>query len=411
MKAAIYARVSTEEQLSGYSIDAQLRACREHAGANAAEYVEEGKSARTEDIRRRPVFRQLLADAEAGKIDCIIVHKLDRFSRNLRVTLEAFERLAKANVSFISISEQIDYSTPHGKLFLHMLAALAQWYSDQLSQETRKGKLERKLQGLYNGLLPFGVTKGEDGLPVRDTRPQSNGSTNYEGLLLIFGEGADRRPDAQIAKLMNEKGYRTTGNRGNNLFRKDTIRRILINHFYVGDLPDGKGGWLPGKHPVFIDKELFIRAQQAREQNRTTMPSRCVNHKSRTYSLTGLLRCWYCEQSGEPRPSTMRIQVQHGSEPRVTCYSRSQGFKCEQRSLFLSVYEEQLEQWLAQLKLPEDAVDKALAQYASEAKKIDDPGKERQQLQRKLERLREVYLWGDIEKEEYLAQRDQLAAR
>lgn len=151
MRLAFYARVSSEEQVQGYSIDAQLRAGRELAEGKGAEfvpYVEEGRSARTEDIRKRPVFRQMMADAEAGKIDVIAVHKLDRFSRKLRITLECFERLGRANVAFQSITEQIDYTTPIGKLFLHMVGAIAQWYSDNLSQETKKGKRERKAQGL-----------------------------------------------------------------------------------------------------------------------------------------------------------------------------------------------------------------------------------------------------------------------
>ncbi len=95
MRAAIYARVSTEEQAQGYSIDAQLRACRERAGPDALAYVEEGKSARTEDSRKRPVFGQLLADAERGKSDCIIVHKLERFSRKLRANRSQASSVAR----------------------------------------------------------------------------------------------------------------------------------------------------------------------------------------------------------------------------------------------------------------------------------------------------------------------------
>ena len=92
MRAAVYARVSTEEQTEGYSIDAQKRAfkllCQGRGWTTDYEYIEAGKSARTEDINKRPVFKEMMADASKGKFDVVVVHKLDRFSRNLRITLE-----------------------------------------------------------------------------------------------------------------------------------------------------------------------------------------------------------------------------------------------------------------------------------------------------------------------------------
>ena len=116
-----------------------------------AEYAEEGKSARTDDLRKRPAFAQMLEDAEAGHLAVLLVHKLDRFARNPRVTLEALDRLDKAGVAFVSISENTDFSTPIGKVVLATLAAFAQCCADNLSWETKKGKQERKRQGLYNG--------------------------------------------------------------------------------------------------------------------------------------------------------------------------------------------------------------------------------------------------------------------
>ena len=82
----------------------------------------------------------------------IVVHKMDRFARKLRVTLEYLERLGRAHVGVVSVTEpNLDYSTPQGFLFLSMLGALAEWYSRNLSAETRKGWAERKQQGLHAG--------------------------------------------------------------------------------------------------------------------------------------------------------------------------------------------------------------------------------------------------------------------
>jgi DNA invertase Pin-like site-specific DNA recombinase len=78
----------------------------------------------------------------------IVVHKIDRFSRKLRLTLEWFEKLGKAGIGFVSIENQIDYTTPAGKFMLVMQGGLAELYSDNLGQEVRKGWAERRAQGI-----------------------------------------------------------------------------------------------------------------------------------------------------------------------------------------------------------------------------------------------------------------------
>ena len=224
-----------------------------------------GKSARVDDLGKRPAFKQLLADVERRSGGCLVVHKLDRFARNRRVAFDAFERLSKAGVGFVSLQEHLDYSTAAGQLMLTMLVGLAQFYSDNLSGETKKGKRERKAQGLYNGLLPFGVTKGPEGLPILDQTIRHDEGDRPRpivpaaGLQFAFELAAAGKSDREIAKALNAAGYRTSGNRGANLFSKDTVRRILTNRFYVGELPDGQGGWVPGRHGPLIDERCSRR--------------------------------------------------------------------------------------------------------------------------------------------------------
>ena len=123
--------------------------------------------------RKRPQFKAMMDDALSGKLDIVAVHKLDRFSRNLRLTLEYFERLSKAGVTFLSISEQMDFSQPWGKFALAMLGGLAQFYSENLGLETKKGKAERKAQGLWpppEPLLPRRVAGWEWGMAQGQAR-------------------------------------------------------------------------------------------------------------------------------------------------------------------------------------------------------------------------------------------------
>ncbi len=263
LRAGLYGRVSSEEQVEGYSLDAQDRVGRHYVAAHgwavAEVYRDEGKSARTDDLAKRPAFQQMLADAEAGRFDVVVVHKLDRFARNLLVALETLQRLERRDVGFVSISEQMDFTTPIGKVILATLAAFAQYYSDNLSAETKKGKAERKAQGLFNGLLPFGVVKGPDGVPVLDREARA-GVVPAEGLVLMFELAAAGKTDREVARELTQAGYRTSGNRGANPFTKDTVREILTNRFYVGELPDGEGGWVAGKHGGLVDPALFEAA-------------------------------------------------------------------------------------------------------------------------------------------------------
>ncbi len=90
----------------------------------AAKYVDEGASAHTDNIGKRPEFNKMMFDATNKFFDVILVHKLDRFSRNLRVTLECFEQLSGSGTSFISLSENMDFSTPWGRLALTLLGGL-----------------------------------------------------------------------------------------------------------------------------------------------------------------------------------------------------------------------------------------------------------------------------------------------
>ena len=118
------------------------------------EYCEEGRSAWVESIAKRPAFRQMLDDAQARKFDVLVSHTLDRFTRNLRVMLDAFHTFAQSDVTYVSITQEIDYSKPEGKLFMTMLGAFAQYFSDALSGHTKKGMRERAQQGCSMASLP-----------------------------------------------------------------------------------------------------------------------------------------------------------------------------------------------------------------------------------------------------------------
>src|SRR5215471_7140876 len=155
-----YVRRSSEMQKDNYSIDAQKRAITEAyrlmGKPNPVFYEDDERSARGEQIAKRPAFKKLMDDIGAGRVQMVMVHSFDRWSRNVMVALQSFRMLADHQVAFISLSEHIDYSTPEGRLQLTILAAFAAYFSDMLAKHTSKGKGERSAQGLPNGDIPFG---------------------------------------------------------------------------------------------------------------------------------------------------------------------------------------------------------------------------------------------------------------
>jgi site-specific DNA recombinase len=287
-----------------------------------------------------------------------------------------------------------------------MLVGLAQFYSDNLSGETKKGKRERKAQGLYNGLLPFGVSKGPDGLPVLDRTdrhddcPMRRKIVPAVGLQLAFELAANGKPDREIAKALNAAGYRTSGNRGANLFSKDTVRRILTNRFYLGELPDGNGGWLPGRHGALIDVALFAQAQRSREAN-TRRPLRLA-HDASPWALSGVATC-SCGAS-------MRAYGRSSGKRRVQCVGRAERGACDEPTFFADIVEDQIGEALQNFDIPASDQDRLYTIWRRSQSRSVDVVAERLRLSRKLDRLKRLYVEGDIDDAEYRDQKGMVAA-
>ncbi len=366
--------------------------------------MDAGVSARYDAAAKRPQFKRLLDDVQAGAFNVVVVWQLDRFSRNTLVTLSSLTLLQKAGVDFLSHNERIDYTTPTGRLQLSILAAFAQYTSDNIGLQSTAGRLQRKRLGLHNGFLPFGLMKGEDGLAWPDTRPRDNGRSNYDGLLLLYQMAAEGRTDREIVMALNAGGWRVSGNRGPRPWAMTTVAQVIPNRFYLGELPDGAGGWLPGKHQPVIDVEVWERAQA---QRRSRTASRGPHSSpAGVYSLTGLLECGYCG-------SKMWLYGPYRyCKHRARCSRRKDKGPCEQITVLLEVIEEQVLDWLRKLELPEEAI--AAAEAAQVRREPEGGERERARLEAALMRLRELYQWGDISRQDYQAQtaelRGQLAA-
>ena len=149
----------------------------------------------------------------------MVVHTFDRWSRNLRVMLESMGVLAQNGVGLVSITENIDYSTPHGKMATPMLGSVAEFSSVALATHVKKGIGERARQGLHLGSLPFSVTHPAGRSPREnagsDVSP-SNGSGIHihleerRAVKELFGRYASGTVTlATLASWLNDQGFRT----------------------------------------------------------------------------------------------------------------------------------------------------------------------------------------------------------
>jgi site-specific DNA recombinase len=293
-----YVRRSSEMQKDNYSIDAQKRAITDGAkmrGLSAPIFYEDDeRSARGEQIAKRPAFKQLLDDVQAGRVQVVIVHTLDRWSRNVMVTLQSFRILAECQTAFISLSEHIDYSTPEGRLQLTILAAFAAYFSDMLAKHTSKGKGERAAQGLYNGDIPFGYRSTGPKMP-----PEPNPDT-FPGLRMIGELRMEGKTAEYISDAVNAAGYRTGSKRfGDRLFTIDTINAITRCEFYAAyETGDDRGTVVykekrfRGQHPAAFTYEEWQRIRAGSRINYRA-PQRSEQGQ-RAYEFSGYIICVHC---------------------------------------------------------------------------------------------------------------------
>lgn len=175
--AALYLRVSTDDQTRNYGLDVQRQRCTAMATVKgwqlAGEYTDEGVSG-TKSAADRPGLARLMEDVRAGTIDAVIVLALDRLGRKTRLVLELVEEFVAAGAVLVSCKESLDTSSPQGQFVLTMFAALAQLDRDMIVQRTTDGRNARGgLDGEKGGAIPYGYARTEGRLTVVERQAET----------------------------------------------------------------------------------------------------------------------------------------------------------------------------------------------------------------------------------------------
>jgi len=392
MRAGIYARVSREEMAAGYSIDTQLDAMRQYArdrGWQEIDYVE-SHTARTDD---RPRFQQLMADAEAGLLDVVMVHRLDRGFRNLLDQLQGIARLRTAGVAFVSVLEAFDDSSSYGRLSQNLTGAINQFYSDELSEKTRRGKAARAKDGKSNAsTTPYGYARdAEDGVDVPDP-------DTLPAVVLAFETYArGNMSDTDVAGVLNRAGYPPSGRAKSGRWTREGVRYLLTNRFYVGEVRHGRRTWYPGQHEPIVSQELFDQVQALRSKRNASRGGR--RRSDRVYLLAGVGVCASC---GLGIVSQTALNPGRRDVPQYFCPSRRRSVTCDAYPALTraDVVNEHIGRIITSLQLPEDWR-RRLEELANHRQDVADVEGRRAYLAAKLRRLRELYLEGDYGKGEY----------
>jgi len=285
LKAALYIRVSTDEQAEeGFSIPAQIKQLTEYCNKNNIGiykiYADEGVSGQKEN---RPQFQLMLKDAEKKLFSIILVHKFDRFARKVELSQRIKRQLKTSGVNVISITEPIENS-PIGFFQEGILELLAEYYVKNLAQESKKGHVERASQGLHNGSVPYGYTV-DHSIPALM-------SVNHEQakiVRLIFDLYINKgHGSSKIARILNESGIPSAVN---GQWAYYTVNRILHNPKYMGCiLYDGK--LYEGKHEPIISKDEFELVEKYAKDRTWKREYRGANFEK--FTMLGLLKCGYC---------------------------------------------------------------------------------------------------------------------
>ncbi|GIN73992.1 cassette chromosome recombinase B [Bacillus sp. J14TS2] len=282
-KVAIYIRVSTEEQAKeGYSISAQKKKlmafCVSQGWEVAGIYPDEGISAKD---MNRPKLQEMLQDIEDGDVDCVLVYRLDRLTRSVLDLYRMLEIFEKYDCKFKSATEVYDTTTAMGRMFITIVAALAQWERENMGERISMGYTEKARQGKYPlNFRPYGynLDKKISKLIIKEDEAKI---VRLMFDLYIKGMGGNR-----LCKFLNEQGYTT---RDGNPWQDSSLMKVIKNPIYIGSFL-----WndeiIENTHDPIVSKEKYDQAQKVREERRYTEPWRIAGD----YIFSGKLKCANC---------------------------------------------------------------------------------------------------------------------
>lgn len=323
MNAASYERVSSDEQAKeGFSLEVQAEKNTAYIKSQDwnlyGNYVDPGKSGKN---LKRPGMERLLRDIDMGKVQIIVVHKLDRLTRNIGDLHYLLTLFDKKEIKLISITENIDTSTAMGRMFVYMLGIFAQWYRENLSEEVTKGQSKRAEKGLRNtSAKPYGYDVGKDLSLTINEEEADIVRQIYKWYIGGYGRN-------KIASLLNEQNI--PASRGGRWSEK-IIGDIIGNPTHIGAVhwkskgdPEDKRIIVHDRHEPIVSMDVWELAQQIKQRRK----DHDMSLSSYDFPFSSIVKCGDCGRSYHGKQKT---KVQWGNQTRhYRCSGKYRQDKCE----------------------------------------------------------------------------------
>lgn len=407
MKVAIYTRVSTIEQAEeGYSISEQQDKLKKYCDIKdwkvARVYTDPGFSGSNTN---RPSLQQLISDCKNNMFDAVLVYKLDRLSRSQKDTLYLIEDVFNKNgVGFISLSENFDTSTAFGKAMIGILSVFAQLEREQITERMTLGRVGRAKAGkaMSWANCPFGYIIQKEIYEIDPFRA--------EIVKRIYRDYLSGVSITKITQKLNEEGH--VGKNVNWSYR--TVRQILGNIVYAGYIKY-KNEIYPGLHKPIVSLSDYKKVQVELERRRITQAQLSNPRPFRAkYMLSGLMRCGYCNSVLQIYTTQLKSGVQlhnykcPSSSPKRNSHYKRHDFDCG----FTRVRKNDVESVvISEIKKLPLNMDKVINNQENKdnAKEIKAIKVELQQVEKKQDKIVDLYLLDNINVDELNKKNDELS--
>src|SRR6202163_65286 len=268
VRCAIYTRKSTEHglELEFNSLDAQRDACEAYIKSQASQgwralpqhYDDPAYSGGNLD---RPALQQLLKDIDAGRIDVIVVYKIDRLTRSLADFAKLVEAFDAKAISFVAVTQQFNTTTSMGRLTLNVLLSFAQFERELSSERVRDKVAASRRKGKWTGgTVPLGYDAKDKKLVIN--------KAEAETVRYIFKRYLEVKSFGKLVADLDAKGIVTKRRdtkvrkfNGGIPFTYGPLAYFLKNRLYIGETGH-KDKWFPGEHEAIVDRKIFDQVQQ-----------------------------------------------------------------------------------------------------------------------------------------------------
>lgn len=314
-KGIIYYRVSTEDQAQfGVSLEQQKKHCLGYAQTNGIEIVkmfhDDGVSAKTTD---RPSLQEMIkfCNQKGRGIDCVIVYKIDRLTRNVNDYTNIVILLNKLGIKLVSTTEAIDNS-PIGKFIGNMMAANAQLDNEIKGQRVSACMQEKTEQGRWCWKAPIGYLNTRDEMNRKTIVLDNKRAPIITWLFKEYATGLYTLEE--LRRQVVKKGLNSSRLKG---VSPQLISKIIKNKFYIGVMTTKRYEY-DGLHEPLIDKETFLKCQNVLKGN-TRSESISRNQANEVFPLRHFAICAYC---GRPMTAYFATGKLGGKYPYYRCYNK-----------------------------------------------------------------------------------------